>query len=431
MSFPVYPAYRKAKVEWLEKIPSHWHDLRLKNLLSQRITDGPHTTPEFQISGVPFLSVDGIQDGELVFEGCRFVTEAEHVEYSKKANPIQNDILMGKAASTGKIARVKVDFPFSIWSPLALIRVDELRIMPSFAEYWLKSPVAQAEIDVLCTSNTQKNISMDDIPKLAIFLPPMREQQAIVTFLDSEVSKINSLIEEQEKLVGLLNEKRSSMISSAVLRGVDPSAEIVPVQGSIGLYAPKGWTQTVIKRFATLQRGHDLTNDERVDGPFPVVTSSGPNGYHSKYMAKGPGVVMGRYGSTGKIFYIEENYWPHNTSLYVNNFHGNLPRFVWYFFQTVDFAAHSQKSAVPGIDRNDIHVLPVAIPSLTEQSKIVDFLEVELERIDSLLEEANRSTCLLIERRSALTSAAVTGKIDVRGFVTPQPCGELADPNRE
>ena len=131
-------------------------------------------------------------------------------------------------------------------------------------------------------------------------------------------------------------------------------------------------------------------------------------------MAFGPGVVTGRYGSTGKLFYIEDNFWPHNTSLYVSNFHGNNVRFVWYSLQTVDFAAHSAKAAVPGIDRNDIHVLPVVVPPKDEQATIVAFLESELAKLDTLTTEAQLAIDLLQERRTALISAAVTGQIDVR-----------------
>ena len=131
-------------------------------------------------------------------------------------------------------------------------------------------------------------------------------------------------------------------------------------------------------------------------------------------MARGPGVITGRYGSTGRLFYIEDDFWPHNTSLYVSNFHGNCPRFVWYALQTVDFAAHSAKAAVPGIDRNDIHVLPIGVPPRHEQTAIVELLETQTAKFDTLTAEAQRTIDLLQERRTALISAAVTGQIDVR-----------------
>ncbi|MAE76451.1 MAG: hypothetical protein CMJ85_06260 [Planctomycetes bacterium] len=108
-------------VEWLGMVPEHWEVRRLKTLLAVPVTDGPHSTPDFLSEGIPFLSVDGIQNGELVFENCRYVSPKDHAEFKRKTAPRRGDILLGKAASTGKIARVKVDFEFSIWSPLALI----------------------------------------------------------------------------------------------------------------------------------------------------------------------------------------------------------------------------------------------------------------------------------------------------------------------
>ena len=171
---------------------------------------------------------------------------------------------------------------------------------------------------------------------------------------------------------------------------------------------PDAWQTVTIKRFSTLQRGHDLTDAEHTEGAYPVITSGGISGTHGTFMARGPGVVTGRYGSTGRLFYIEENFWPHNTTLYVSDFHDNLPRFVWYSLQTVDFASHSGKAAVPGIDRNDIHVLPAIVPPLPEQTAIATFLDAETSKIDALIAEQRRLIELLKEKRQAVISHAVT-----------------------
>ena len=180
---------------------------------------------------------------------------------------------------------------------------------------------------------------------------------------------------------------------------------------------PEHWDITRYKRFCELQRGHDLTSDQRNEGPYPVVTSGGINGFHSEYIAMAPGVVTGRYGSTGSVFYVEEDYWPHNTSLYVKDFHGNSPKFSWSLLQAIDLKSLSAKSAVPGIDRNDVHELFVASPHLQEQIEIAAFLDDYCHKQSLLIEEAEVSVRLLQERRSALNSAAVTGQIDVRGLV--------------
>jgi type I restriction enzyme, S subunit len=96
--FPKYPEYKESGDEWLGEVPEHWQALALSRVLAAPVTDGPHTTPEFLDDGVPFLSVDGIQDGKLYFEGCRYVSFEDHKEFSKKAAPKYNDLLMGKAA---------------------------------------------------------------------------------------------------------------------------------------------------------------------------------------------------------------------------------------------------------------------------------------------------------------------------------------------
>ena len=89
------------------------------------------------------------------------------------------------------------------------------------------------------------------------------------------------------------------------------------------------WRQTNIGAEATLQRGFDITRKQHKPGKVPVISSSGISGYHNKAMVKGPGVIIGRKGSLGTVFYVEENYWPHDTSLWVKDFHGNDPKFVY------------------------------------------------------------------------------------------------------
>ena len=233
---------------------SRWPLVAIKYLLEQRITDGPHETPDFLGEGRPFLSVDGIQEGELIFEGCRFVSEEQYLEFRKKAAPKFGDILFGKAASTGKIARVKSGTEFSIWSPLALLRPDQTVLDPTYFEYALKSQIAQAQVDVLKTTNTQNNISMDAIPRIQIPLPPISVQRLISEFLEKETARLGALIREKERVLGLLAEKRRALITRAVTRGLDPRAPLrdsgIPWLGEI----PAHWET---RRVAWLFRERD------------------------------------------------------------------------------------------------------------------------------------------------------------------------------
>jgi type I restriction enzyme S subunit len=146
-----------------------------------------------------------------------------------------------------------------------------------------------------------------------------------------------------------------------------------------------------------LKRGYDLPTQYRQPGPFPIVSSSGISGSHFEAKVPGPGVVTGRYGTIGEVFYIVEDFWPLNTALYVRDFKGNDPRFISYFLRTIDFYAYSDKAAVPGVNRNHLHSAIVRIPEPTTQRAIACILgslddKIELNRrMNRTLEEMARA----------------------------------------
>jgi type I restriction enzyme S subunit len=157
------------------------------------------------------------------------------------------------------------------------------------------------------------------------------------------------------------------------------------------------WRITTLGEVIEFKRGYDLPNQDRRDGPYPIVSSSGISGRHSEAKAKAPGVVIGRYGTLGEVHYITEDYWPLNTSLYVRDFKGNDPKFISYFLRSLDFGAYSDKAAVPGLNRNDLHTEIVRIPPVAEQRRIAGILgalddKIELNRrISQTLESMARA----------------------------------------
>jgi len=132
----------------------------------------------------------------------------------------------------------------------------------------------------------------------------------------------------------------------------------------------KNWRDYTLKEIATLKRGYDLPKSKRFNGNFPILASNGIVGYHNQFKVEGPGVTTGRSGTLGKVFYIKDNFWPLNTSLYVEEFHGNDEGFIYYYLQTLDFKNYNGGSSVPTLNRNHIHTIRVKIPSLLEQKRI-------------------------------------------------------------
>lgn len=153
------------------------------------------------------------------------------------------------------------------------------------------------------------------------------------------------------------------------------------------------WRTCRLGDVLTLKRGHDLPEYSRLDGNVPVVSSSGITGYHREAKASAPGVVTGRCGTLGEVFYLEEDYWPLNTSLYVVDFKGNDPRFSAYFLKNILKGYKSEKAAVPGVDRNVLHELKVKAPELVCQLRIASILSA----YDNLIENNRRRITLLEE----------------------------------
>ena len=148
------------------------------------------------------------------------------------------------------------------------------------------------------------------------------------------------------------------------------------------------WETGTLGQFIELKRGYDLPQAKRVSGIYPLVSSSGVTDTHHEPMVKGPGVVTGRYGTIGKVFFVSEDFWPLNTTLYVRDFKGNDPKFISYFLQTIDFLAYSDKAAVPGVNRNHLHEAMVSMPNLVIQKQIASVLSALDDRI-ALLRETN------------------------------------------
>ena len=139
------------------------------------------------------------------------------------------------------------------------------------------------------------------------------------------------------------------------------------------------WNKTTFGQFASLHRGYDLPMTKRRKGKFPVIGSNGIVGHHDIAKFGGPGVMVGRSGSVGKSYYVDGSYWPLNTTLFVEDFHGNYPRFVEYFCQHFDFSSYAAGVSVPTLNRNLVHAAGVTVPPLPEQKKIATVL-LEIQR---------------------------------------------------
>ena len=158
------------------------------------------------------------------------------------------------------------------------------------------------------------------------------------------------------------------------------------------------WVETTLGQVVELKRGYDLPSARREPGPVPIISSSGRSGFHSVAKVRGPGVVTGRYGTLGQVFFVEEDFWPLNTALYVRDFRGNSPRFVSALLTSLNLGRNEAAAAVPGVNRNHLHRLPVRLPA----KRIQDSIARILTSLDDLIENNRRRIELLEQMAQAI-----------------------------
>jgi len=175
-----------------------WGTTTLRQAVATPITDGPHLTPRFLPTGIPFLSVNNLVNNRLNFSTLRYISLEDHTEFSKKCKPRRGDILFGKAASVGMVALVETDLEMNIWSPLALIRVAG-KMHERFVFYALQTRYIERQIKLMTNASSQGNIGMSDIGLLEIPVPSVAEQEAIAAVLSDMDSELTALEARRDK----------------------------------------------------------------------------------------------------------------------------------------------------------------------------------------------------------------------------------------
>lgn len=209
-----------SRIQAIGKIPTDWATPKVLHCLSIPITDGPHTTPEFHSTGIPFISAEAISsgNGKISFDHIRgYISEKFYEECCKKYIPQINDVYMIKSgATTGKVAIVDTEAKFTIWSPIAVFRANQNRILPRFLFYALQSHSYQTQVQLEWTFGTQQNIGMRTLETLKICLPPLTEQGDIVKHLDQKCGAIDVLIKKKKALMSDLEGYKRSLIYETV-----------------------------------------------------------------------------------------------------------------------------------------------------------------------------------------------------------------------
>lgn len=435
MSVSAYPAYWDSGVPWLGNIPTGWSVGRIKNIFEIRKRIAGEVGPDVLSITQSGLRVKDVESNE----------GQQAMDYSKYQRVLPGEFAMNHMdLLTGWIDIAEQE---GVTSPD--YRVFGAREADAVdCQYFLRVfQMAYSERQFYPFGQGSSQLGRWRLPKDEFYdfpvpVPPVEEQQRIRAFLDCETAKIDTLVAEQARLIALLKEKRQAVISHAVSKGLDPGAPMkesgIEWLGEI----PSHWETFALKRGVKLTAGYAFPSDAFCDQGIPVVRigdimSDGtvpmtspkylPIEYserHNQYLVSDGDAVMAMTGATvGKAGRYRCNY-PSLLNQRVCKMagHGQIDHsFMLQILESSAFKEHIQLHAIggaqPNISETGILNFVAAIPPIREQQEIVDYLTLTLKDFGNLEASAQYAIELLQERRTALISAAVTGKVDVRGLV--------------
>lgn len=432
-----YPAYKDSGVEWLGDVPEGWVVVPLKRYLKHNDGGVWGDDPLGEGDTIVLRSTEQTEGGSWSIEdpAYRHLLENDRLKCVLRSGDILITKSSGSAKHIGKATLVDAyveQLQCCYSNFMQRLRFSDIA-EPKFCWYYLNSIVAREQFGFMSNSTTGlANLSAEIINQLITIFPPPPEQRAIAAFLDHETAKIDGLIEEQRRLIALLAEKRQATISHAVTKGLNPNAKLKPSGIDWLGDVPEGWE--VVPLWAHFRatkgpRGQMLTKEYVAlnEGIFPVYSGqtenngvmglisdydfdSGENGllFSTTVGAKAMTVshIRGRFSLSQNCMIIAPSTGGVLTEFYSYHF---TPLFS-YFRKTIP--EHMQAS----FRMADLYKFKLALPPINEQEEISKYLKTLDAEQDALIETATNAITLLQERRAALISAAVTGKIDVRGL---------------
>ena len=439
MSFPKYPAYKDSGVEWIGEIPVGWKIGTIKN--GYQVTLGKMLSPKQNSSDsrveMPYLRAANVQDGFINSDDVKTMLFSQS-EIST-LSIATGDVLVCEGGDVGRSVFIEKDIARTGFQN-SLNRIRSKHNSTKYFYYFSRFVKTSGYLDMLCNKSTISHYTFEKLSNTPFAYPPLPEQQAIASFLDRECGKIDVLIAEQERLIALLAEKRQAVISHAVTKGLNPTA---PMKDSgvewIG-EIPVGWEVKSL-RFALsdIFNGSTATQVEPSNDTIAVTrieTISGGKinlekvGYINKAESEERKILK-----NGDIIFSNINSLKMigNCAIFYGDFllHSGMnlitlrpnssvyPKFIIYVLKSTLCREEIESRAKPAINQASISqqsICDIKIPDipLPEQQAIASFLDRECGRIDALVEEQKAMVALCKERRAALISAAVTGKIDVR-----------------
>ena len=357
-------------------LPENWESPRLDEVAD--LIDSLHKTPQYSTDGYRMVRVTDVSGGFLDLSNAFFVSEEVFQEFSKRHKPKEGDIIFSRVGSYGNASYVTTDEPFCLGQNTAVIIP---KVNSRFLHQCLQSRVVKRQIEESAVGSTQKTISLKSINALRIPMPPEPERDAIASILGALDDKIelnrrmNATLESLARAIfkswfvdfdpvhaNAIRQNAGKTgagqmpASSAIATTHDPKVlDLFPstFQDSELGPIPEGWEPQTLESILELSYGKALKKSDRIAGEFPVYGSGGLTGSHNKSLVDGPGIIVGRKGSVGTLYWEDSAFYPIDTVFYVKPHDGYSLQYIFYLLQTLGLDDMNTDAAVPGLNRNN------------------------------------------------------------------------------
>ena len=433
MSFPQYERYKDSGVEWLGQVPEHWEVKPLKKLakLTTGLTPSTDDTENYSNEDLayPWIRPEDIDETGKPTVASKFLSEKG---WRLTRIVKEKSSLICCIGTIGKVGFLEKNASTNQ-------QITAATFLDSERFYYYATQAARTEFEIVSTGNVVRILNSERLGAICFMQPTLCERNAIAAFLDRETTKIDNLIAEQQRLIALLTEKRQAVISHAVTKGLNPDAPMkdsgVEWLGEV----PEHWevwkvsqafkhvgsgTTPKSDNIAYYENGEiswlntgDL-NDSNLFSCEKKVTKLAVKEYSSLKTYDVGSIIIAMYGATiGKLAILQFSTTVNQACCVFSN--SDVINNKFFFYWLLGLRQHIVSLATgggqPNISQEILINIRLAVPNHKEQLNMITFLDNEVLKYDELISEAQKGISLLQERRSALISAAVTGKIDVRG----------------
>jgi type I restriction enzyme S subunit len=438
-----------------DALPTGWVWTRLGEV-AEKIVDGTHFTPKYVSSGVPFISVKDIRNGKISFDDCRYISQDEHETLIKRCNPEYNDVLITKSGTIGRTAVIKTNKIFSLFVSVALIKPFKNYLDSDFVSLMLENYINNIDISQSIKGGVIKNFHLEDLKVVDFPLPPLPEQRRIVTKIEELFTKLDAGISALRKTQAQLKRYHQSVLKAACEGKLVPTeAELARMEGrayepadvllarilkerrekskgakykepaapdtDVLRALPEGWGWATIEQMMENLDGIRIpvkeSDRDKIDGKYPYYGASGIIDYVNDFLFEGDFLLVAEDGanllsrSTPIAFQAHDKFWVNNHAHILKSLAMMPLGYLETYVNSIDLKFYITGSAQPKLTQANMNGIPVPLPPLAEQRRIVAEVERRLSVADEVARTVEQSLAQAQRLRQSILKKAFEGKL--------------------